>query len=88
MCEKERERALSTILFPCQQEWTDETEDKGEATYTLNVMVAAVPIERAADLGTETQSNLQVSAGRAEQSTSIWTLKDQSMDFKRPVYGL
>ena len=32
-------------------------EDKGKATNALGAMVAAVPIVRAVDLGTETQDN-------------------------------
>ena len=63
-------------------------KDKGEASDALGVMVAAVPIVWAADLGTETQTNLQVSTGRAKQSTILWTLKDQSVDFNKTVYGL
>ena len=59
-------------------------KDKGKATDALSAMVVAVLIVWAADLGTETQRNLQVSAGRAEQSISLRTLKDQSTDFKRP----
>ena len=63
-------------------------KDKGKVTEKLSAMVAAVPIVRATDLGTETQSNLQSLTGRAEQSTSLQTSKDQSTDFKIPVYGL
>ena len=65
---------------------TGGNKDKGKATDVLGAMVAAVPIVRATDVGTETQSNLQVLTGRAKQSTSLRTLKDQSTDFKRPVY--
>ena len=34
-----------------------DNKDKGKATDALGAMVAAVPIVRAADLGTETQDN-------------------------------
>ena len=47
-CACERERALSTILFPCLQELTDKPENKSKATDALGAMVAAVPGERAA----------------------------------------
>ena len=56
-------------------------KDKGEATEALGTMVAAVLILQAADSGTETQSNLQVSTRRAKQWTSLRTLKE-------PVYRL
>jgi len=56
-------------------------KDKGKTTDTLGTMVAAVLILQAADLGTETLRNLQVSTRRAKQWTSLRTLKE-------PVYRL
>ena len=57
-------------------------KDKVKATDALGAMVAAVPIVRAADLGTETQDNQKKS--RPDQGPS----KDQNGPWTREVYGL
>ena len=44
-------------------------KDKGEATDALGAMVAAVPIVRAANLGTETQTKKVSTRPRAEQGS-------------------
>ncbi len=56
---KPSKRTLSTELLTALQEWPDVTVDKGKATDAADVMVAAVPADKAVDWATQVSLKLQ-----------------------------